>query len=121
MNDFIAKAEKPAVVETAYAEPEQDTEVGSRDPCARSSAQRSGSGHPLRAAEEEVASADDALVPVIRTKTVKITKSNRAAEGRASRRAGRRRCRRSRGTGSRRAEGRSGDHRLHQVRRRPAG
>lgn len=80
MNDFIAKAEQPAVVETAYAEPERDTEMEVATRALDLPHNGPVPATRYEQAEEEVASADDALVPVIRTKTVKITKSNRAAK-----------------------------------------
>jgi D-alanyl-D-alanine carboxypeptidase len=77
MNDFVAQAEQPAAIETAYAEPARETEV---EVATRTlDLPDNGPVPAIRYEEtEEVASADDALVPVIRTKTVKITKSNRA-------------------------------------------
>jgi D-alanyl-D-alanine carboxypeptidase len=79
MNDFVAQAEQPAAVETAYAEPERDTAV---DVATRALDLPDNGPVPATRYEqaEELATADDALVPVIRTKTVKITKSNRAAK-----------------------------------------
>ena len=80
--DFIA-AVKPAekTVETAYAEPEQDTEVTRAlelpDNGPMPEARYEASEEPAEVAEQ-VASADDTLVPVVRTKTVKITKAKRA-------------------------------------------
>ena len=77
LNDFIAQAEQPAAIETAYAEPEQETEAA----VATRALDLPDNG-PMPATRyeqaEELASADDTLVPVIRTKTVKITKANRA-------------------------------------------
>jgi D-alanyl-D-alanine carboxypeptidase len=78
MNDFIAKVEQPAAVETAYAEPEQETEVEVATRALDLPHNGPVPATRYEQAEEKVASADDALVPVIRAKTVKITKSNRA-------------------------------------------
>lgn len=76
--DYIATV-KPVerAVETAYAEPEQNTDVSRAlelphdgpVPQARYEADE---------AAEQVASADEALVPVVRTRTIKITKAKRA-------------------------------------------
>ena len=77
MNDFIAQQETSVAVETAYAEPSRETEIE----VATRALDLPDNG-PVPATRyqqsEEIASADDALVPVIRTKTVKITKANRA-------------------------------------------
>ena len=79
LDDFIAQSEEPAraVVETAYAEPEREADI---DVATRALQLPHNGPVPATRYElsEEVASADDALVPVIRTKTVKITKANRA-------------------------------------------
>jgi D-alanyl-D-alanine carboxypeptidase len=80
--DFIAAAkpvEQPA--ETAYVEPERETEVSRAlelpdngpMPEARYEASEDNAE-----TSDQVASADDALVPVVRTKTIKITKAKRA-------------------------------------------
>jgi D-alanyl-D-alanine carboxypeptidase len=80
--DYIASvksAEK--TVETAYAEPEKDTEISRMlelpdngpMPQARYEARED-----IAEATDQVASADDTLVPVVRTKTIKITKAKRA-------------------------------------------
>jgi D-alanyl-D-alanine carboxypeptidase len=81
-SDLIA-AVKPAekTVETAYAEPEQETELSRMlelpDNGPMPEARYEASEEPLEATEQ-VASADEALVPVVRTKTIKITKAKRA-------------------------------------------
>lgn len=66
------RVEQP--VETAYVEPEQEAEV--------SRALELPDDGPVPQARyeatEQLASADDALVPVVRTKTIKITKAKRA-------------------------------------------
>lgn len=79
MNDFVAQAETPAAIETAYAAPDRETEV---EVATRALELPDNGPVPATRYEltEEVASADPELVPVIRTKTVKITKTNRAAK-----------------------------------------
>jgi D-alanyl-D-alanine carboxypeptidase len=80
--DFIA-AMKPVekTVETAYAEPEQDTELSRAlelpDNGPMPEARYEASEEPAEVTEQ-VASADETLVPVVRTKTIKITKAKRA-------------------------------------------
>ncbi|MCB1446341.1 MAG: D-alanyl-D-alanine carboxypeptidase [Rhizobiaceae bacterium] len=72
--DYIAAKTAGKTVETAYAEPENETEL--------TRAFELPADGPVPQArydvDEQVASADDTLVPVIRTKTVKITKAKRA-------------------------------------------
>jgi D-alanyl-D-alanine carboxypeptidase len=77
MTDFVAQAEAPVAVETAYAAAEQETET---ELATRALDLPKDGPVPATRYEqsEEMASADADLVPVIRTKTVKITKSNRA-------------------------------------------
>ena len=79
--DYIAAKPVEKAVETAYAEPEQETEVSRAlelpdngpMPEARYEASEANAEET-----EQVASADDTLVPVVRTKTIKITKAKRA-------------------------------------------
>lgn len=73
-NDLIAlvkPARKP--LETAYVAPESDTEVSRM-----LELPNDGPVPEARYVPEELASADPALVPVVRTKTVKITRAKRA-------------------------------------------
>lgn len=75
-SDLIALV-KPAekTMETAYVEPERETEL-----TRMLELPNDGPVPEFRyEAGEQVASADDTLVPVVRTKTVKITKAKRAA------------------------------------------
>ena len=75
-NDFVAEKQPSVAVETAYAAADRETDV--------SIATRmlelpdTGPMPAVRYEQDEVASADPALVPLVRTKTVRITKDTRA-------------------------------------------
>lgn len=72
--DYIAARPAEKTIETAYAEPEAETEL-------TRAFELPADGPVPEAryeASEQIAVADEALVPVIRTKTIKITKAKRA-------------------------------------------
>jgi D-alanyl-D-alanine carboxypeptidase len=78
-NDFLAAVkpvEKP--VETAYAEPVEEQELTRAFELPNDGPVPQARYDASAENEQQVASADDVLVPVVRTKTIKITKAKRA-------------------------------------------